>query len=81
MVIKSLPRNSIETEIALFLSSGENAQGCKNHCVPVLDVIREETKRPRDFLLLPLLRPFDDPPFFSVEEVLDFMKQTLQVRP
>lgn len=28
---------------------------------------------------MPLLRPFNKPPFFSVDEVLDFMKQTLEV--
>jgi hypothetical protein len=47
-----------------------------NHAVPVLDYF---TKDDDGFLVMPLLRKFDDPPFGTVEEVVDFVRQMLQV--
>ncbi len=32
-----------------------------------------------EYLVLPVLRKFDDPPFYAVVEVLDFVRQTLEV--
>lgn len=44
--------------------------------MPIYDYIRGESE---EFLVMPLLRAFDDPPFYAVEEVLDFVRQTLEV--
>lgn len=79
-MIKSVSRRTTETSIATFLSSPGLLKDPRNHCVPILDVIREESLPHMELLVMPLLRPFDKPPFFSVDEMLDFMKQTLEVR-
>ncbi|OCB91923.1 hypothetical protein A7U60_g791 [Sanghuangporus baumii] len=78
VVIKSVQRDSTETSIGTFLSSPDLAKDPRNHCVPILDVIRDESAPNSEFLILPLLRPFNIPPFFSVDEMLDFVKQTLE---
>ena len=52
----------------------------RNHCVPALDVFVD----PRDYrfayIVMPLLRRFDDPPFELVKDVVDFVSQILTVR-
>ncbi|OCB91920.1 hypothetical protein A7U60_g788 [Sanghuangporus baumii] len=78
VVIKAVRRDSTETSIGIFLSSPDLAKDPRNHCVPILDVIRDESAPNLEFLVMPLLRPFNKPPFFSVDEMLDFMKQVLE---
>ena len=80
VLIKVVHRHTTEASIATFLSSPDLAKDPRNHCVPILDVIRDESRPGLEFLVMPLLRPFNKPPFFSVDEMLDFMKQALQVR-
>lgn len=77
--LKAVERGSEESRIATFFSSEELARDPMNHCVPILDIIRDDSEAQNEFLVMPLLRPFDLPPYFTVEEVLDFMKQTLEV--
>jgi len=48
----------------------------RNHAVPLLDLLVGEEDH--DFLVMPLLRHFDDPRFLYVEEVVDFVCQTLE---
>lgn len=76
--IKKLVKGRKELDIALFLSSGEFRKDPRNHCVPILDVFSEEG-HPMVFMVMPLLIKYDTPPFSSVDEVLDFMRQTLEV--
>ncbi|KAL5536309.1 hypothetical protein ACEPAF_130 [Sanghuangporus sanghuang] len=78
VIIKAVRRGSTETSIGTFLSSPDLAKDPRNHCIPILDVIREESVPNLEFLVMPLLRPFNKPPFFRVDEMLDFMKQTLE---
>jgi len=47
-----------------------------NHAVPLLDLIVGNDEY--DFIVMPVLRFFNDPPFVFVEEVLDFIQQTLE---
>lgn len=68
-----------EVEISQYFSTGSLSLERQNHCVPILDVLYP----PDDdtvLLVMPLLRPFDDPPFNSVGEALDFFRQLFEVR-
>ncbi|KAL5513758.1 hypothetical protein ACEPAH_4159 [Sanghuangporus vaninii] len=75
--IKKLRKGSKELEIARYLDSEELRKDPRNITVPLLDVFREEEDT-MEFMVMPLLKSFDDPSFSSVDEVIDFMKQTLQ---
>ena len=81
VMLKIVDRDSNESQIGTYVSSEEHASDPTNHCVPTLDIIRDESEPNQEFLVMPVLRPFNKPPFFSVEEVLDFMKQVLEVCP
>ena len=50
-----------------------------NHSVPVLDTFEDETNAGVSYIVMPLLRNFDSPPFESVEDVLEFSEQVLEV--
>ena len=50
-----------------------------NHCVPIYDYFIDDEEPFVGFLVMPLLRRFNDPPFYYVDEVMDFIKQTLEV--
>ncbi|EJC99800.1 uncharacterized protein FOMMEDRAFT_127984 [Fomitiporia mediterranea MF3/22] len=78
VIIKAVERNAKESNIGLYLSSGDHANDSENHCIPFYEIVRDDEAPSLEFIIMPLLRPFNDPPFFSVDEVLDFMQQTLQ---
>ncbi|KAL5536539.1 hypothetical protein ACEPAF_361 [Sanghuangporus sanghuang] len=68
-----------EAKIACMLSSMDRLQDPMNHCVPIYDYfpdIREQ--HGGSFIVMPLLRAFNDPPFVYVDEVVDFVRQMLQ---
>ncbi|THH20215.1 hypothetical protein EUX98_g8621 [Antrodiella citrinella] len=67
-----------EIQIARMLSAKSLSSSPNNHCVPVLDVLTDPVEPSQNLLVMPYLRPFYDPPFEVVEEVLDFIKQTLE---
>ncbi|RPD69052.1 hypothetical protein L226DRAFT_494947 [Lentinus tigrinus ALCF2SS1-7] len=66
---------SREVEIAQFLTSLALPD---NHCVPVLDVFPDPLDSARTLMVMPWLRPFDDPEFVMVGEVIDFVTQMLE---
>jgi hypothetical protein len=76
--IKWVIKKSDETQIDLFFSS-QALKSSNNHCVSIHasfnDLIEPETK----FIVMPLLRPFDDPEFGAVGEVVDFVTQMLEI--
>lgn len=78
--IKRINSRTQEISIALFLSNEANdSNDSTNHCVPILDHFSDQSLPQVTFLVMPLLRPFGDPPFFSVAEAVDFIQQTLEV--
>ncbi|KAG2047305.1 hypothetical protein BDR06DRAFT_921871 [Suillus hirtellus] len=64
-----------EIEVGRFLAS-EPLRQRENHCVEMLDVLQVPNEADETILVLPLLRPFDNPPFETIGEIIDF---TLQV--
>ncbi|TCD66663.1 hypothetical protein EIP91_001081 [Steccherinum ochraceum] len=72
--MKVVRADSDEIRIARFLC----AAGSHNHCVPVEDVLPDPLDKDNALLIMPYLRRFDDPPFEAVQEVMDFIQQTLE---
>ena len=72
-------QHSNEVEITTLLSSPSLAKDSRNHCVPVYDVFGVPDDDNLRILVLPLLRKYDDPPFDTVGEVVDCLRQVLEV--
>ncbi|KLO19350.1 hypothetical protein SCHPADRAFT_818269, partial [Schizopora paradoxa] len=76
--VKRVVKDAAETEIQQYLSSDGRKHDPMNHSCPILDVFRDPDDEDYEYIVLPVLRSFNDPPFYAVVEVLDFMKQTLE---
>jgi hypothetical protein len=70
-----------EADIAQFFSSEALAGDPRNHCVPVYEMIhfQLEAHEPEIFMIMPLLRKFNDPPFETVGQTVDFFHQVFEV--
>ncbi|KAL5492956.1 hypothetical protein ACEPAI_4404 [Sanghuangporus weigelae] len=75
VIIKKIKKYSDEKSIAVYLSSLKDP---KNHCVPIIDSFPDEAEEGTEFLVMPLLRMFNSPSFRTVNEAVDFIKQTLE---
>ena len=76
VIVKKIAKGSREKAVAQYMSSFDDQ---RNHCVPILDTFVDDADDDIEFLVMPVLRRFNDPPFRSVNEVVDFMRQTLEV--
>ena len=79
VIIKAVPSCTNESNIARMFSFNGTLDYPQNHCVPVMDVLASPTESHLLFIVMPLLRAFNDPPLASIEEVIDFVDQILQV--
>ncbi|KAA1478170.1 hypothetical protein DENSPDRAFT_845355 [Dentipellis sp. KUC8613] len=66
-----------ELDVALFFSSEPRRSDPRNHCVPVLDWWRVSEER-TSYIVMPLLREYDSPPFITVGEAVDFFGQIME---
>lgn len=69
--------DDLETRIALILSKIDSPA---NHSVPIFDTFVDLVDVSITYLVMPFLRPSNDPDFEVVEEVIDFVDQVLEVR-
>ena len=67
-----------EVKIAVRLGSPANQEDGRNHCVPILDIFEDEDATYR-YIVMPVLRPFNEPKFVWGVEVIDFVNQVLEV--
>jgi len=74
--IKKVATNDQESRLALMLSSYQDST---NHSVPILDIFTDTQDDSISYIVMPFLRPVDEPPFYAVEEILDFADQILEV--
>ena len=81
VVLKRVRRKSTEVTLAQSLRSENDIEDeySDNHCVPILEYFDDEDNPTLGFLVMPLLRLFDDPPFCYISEVIDFVRQLLIV--
>ena len=70
-----------ELVILRMFSSDELRHDPHNHCVPLLDTIdlSRRGKPGRKLLVMPLLRPFNNPPFQTYGEFVAFFTQICEV--
>lgn len=79
--IKHVPGNTDEVAIARYFSDPERRSDPRNHCVPVLDYFTATVDGQEEhYIVMPLLREFGDPFFYVVSEIVDFMRQALEVK-
>jgi hypothetical protein len=69
----------MEVEIGRYLSSEHMLRDPTNHCVPIIDHFRDPTDPVIEYIVMPILRPFNDPAFRVIGEVVDFVSQVLEV--
>lgn len=69
-----------EVKIASCLGSPKSREDQTNHCVPILSVFADDRDPRYQYIVMPVLRPFDEPNFTSFGEVADFVNQTLEAR-
>ncbi|KAI0363577.1 kinase-like protein [Pilatotrama ljubarskyi] len=75
IAIKSVKKRSQEVQISVFLSSLQHRE---NHCVPVIDVLDDPLSPSRSLMVMQYLRPYDDPEFIMIGDVVDFVTQMLE---
>ncbi|KAL7282053.1 hypothetical protein ACG7TL_003520 [Trametes sanguinea] len=76
--MKSIRTDSEELRILSYLSSDELRHDPRNHCVPLLDVFQDSTDAERSIIVMPFMRYIDNPPFESVDDVLEMLDQVLE---
>ena len=54
-------------------------QDLANHSVPILDIFADTQDDSISYIVMPFLRPVDSPPFYAIEEMLNFADQILEV--
>ncbi len=79
-MIKRVLAGSQETDIGQYFSSPKLREDVRNHCVPFLDVFHDDEDDGYNYIIEPVLRDFKDPGFFAVGEVVEFVRQMLEVR-
>jgi hypothetical protein len=68
-----------EAEISTFLSTKALASDLHNHCNPIHEVLKVPDNNDRIILVMPLLRPYNNPPFKIFGEAVDFFGQIFEV--
>ncbi|KAH9035124.1 hypothetical protein EDB83DRAFT_2649323, partial [Lactarius deliciosus] len=67
-----------ELQISRMFSAGGVAKNSRNHCVPLLDVIKLPNSGHQQLMVMPFLLPFDNPRFQTFSEFVAFFTQGLQ---
>lgn len=75
--IKTTKKDGDEIPIATYLSSSGLLDDPTNHNVPILEVLPDPLNNQLSLIVMPYLRPFDDPAFGAIGEVVDFIQQSL----
>lgn len=78
--VKRVETGDEESNIARMFSQETLRNDPDNHCVPILDVFRDDEDAKISYIVMPFLRLMDDPPFQFVHDVIDFADQLLEVR-
>ncbi|GBE79197.1 hypothetical protein SCP_0203940 [Sparassis crispa] len=76
--IKRVNTGDNESQIATMLSSDALRNDPRNHCVPILEVIQDTDDETISYMVMPFLRFIDNPPFQTVENLVDFADQILE---
>lgn len=77
--IKEVATDSEELRIAQLLVQEEWLSDLRNHCIPVTKVFKDHENPDVSYMVMPFLRPMNEPPFGSVKEIIEFTDQILEV--
>ena len=77
VTIKFTNSDTEELHIARYLTELHSS---RNHSVPVFDIMADPYEPQMSLMVMPYLRPFNDPDFGTVDEVMEFIRQSLEVR-
>ncbi|KAG8904087.1 hypothetical protein FRB99_002287 [Tulasnella sp. 403] len=75
VTFKRVEAGSPELKLLEYLNVQKRRDDPWNHSVPVLDIVEHENEA---LVMMHRLRPFNSPPFQSVAEALDFIRQLLE---
>lgn len=78
--MKRARADSEELHIMSYLNTDELRQDPRNHCVPLLDVLRDPLDADMSIMVMPFLKYIDKPDMERVEDVLQCIDQVLEVR-
>lgn len=67
-------------EHAHFFSNAPMKDDPRNHCIPLLDVLRPSALPDSSILVMRRMIPWDLWPFSRTSEAVDFLKQVFEVR-
>jgi hypothetical protein len=81
VMLKNVPAGEWELEITQYFSSPVVRSNPKNHCVPLLETLELPDTLDHKLMVMPYLRPFDNPQFRTYGEFVDFFTQISEVRP
>lgn len=68
-----------EGQIGTYFSTEELASNPCNHCCPILEVLQDPYDERLEFIVMPLLRRFDEPRMDTVGEAVEFFRQMFEV--
>ncbi|KAH9888327.1 kinase-like domain-containing protein [Cubamyces lactineus] len=75
VAIKSFTKDTEELQIAQFFSTFKDPM---NHCVPVHQILPDPFDHEKALMIMPYLRPCNDPDWSTLGDVVDFVTQTLE---
>lgn len=78
VAIKVTRNDTEEIAIASFLSSSKLLADLRNHTAPLLEVMHDASDSKASFMVMPYLRPFNNPEFGAVGEAVEFVRQSLE---
>ncbi|KAF4567528.1 hypothetical protein EYR40_006530 [Pleurotus pulmonarius] len=67
-----------EAEIGQYFSTSSVASDKHNHCIPIYDVLQVPDNDDLVILVMPFLRPHDDPAFDTIGEAVEFFSQVFE---
>ena len=76
VAIKSFVKKGQEEEIAQFFASIRDP---RNHCVRIHEILPDPFDPRLGLMVMPYLRPCNNPEFSTIGDVIEFVDQTLEV--
>ncbi|THG95620.1 hypothetical protein EW026_g6062 [Hermanssonia centrifuga] len=76
--IKAVKRSTRELDFPFCFSPNELQDDSCNHFLPALQLLDDPLDAETVLVITPYVRPYDNPGFSTLEEVFDFMEQTLK---
>ena len=73
------PQKLKQVKIVEYFASRRMLNDSRNHVVPFYDTFKDIITPHIEYMVMPVLRRFDDPEFLMVFEVVDFVTQSLEV--